>query len=76
MLLPSLVTPQPVNDKLEELCGQLSDEKSKSEKITRERSELKSELENLSQVFFKEVRDFPECFPWFRSAADLVHRHD
>jgi len=75
--LPSLVAPRPVTDELEELRGQLSVEKRKSEKITREKSELESELENLSQALFEEVRDFPERFPWFRSAADLVvHGHD
>jgi hypothetical protein len=67
--LPSLVAPRPVTDELEELRGQLSVEKRKSEKITREKSELESELENLSQALFEEVRDFPERCPWFRSAC-------
>ena len=68
--------PRPVNDELEELCRQLSDKKRKSEKITHKRSELESELKNLSQAIFKEVHNFPERFPWFCSAADLVHGYD
>jgi len=54
--LPSLVTP-PVaaNGELEELREQLLTEKRKSEKITREKSELESELESLSQALFEEV---------------------
>jgi hypothetical protein len=43
------VAPRPVNDELEELHGQLSDEKRKSEKVACEKSKLKSELKNLSQ---------------------------
>ena len=61
--LPSLVVPWPVNDELKELCRQLSDEKHKLEKIAHEKSELESKLKNLSQVLFKEVRDFPIHFP-------------
>jgi len=62
-LLLSLIMPRPVNDKLKELCRQLSDKKRKLEKITCERSELESKLKNLSQAFFKKVHDFPKCFP-------------
>jgi predicted transcriptional regulator len=60
--LPSLVPPRPANDELEELRTQLLDEKHKSEKIAREKKELESELENLSQALFEEVRDFPDLF--------------
>jgi hypothetical protein len=67
--LPSLVaspSPPPVqpapesvaNNDLEELREQLLAEKYKSEKIAREKSELESELENLSQALFEEVRHF------------------
>ena len=49
--------PQPVaNNELEELREQLSAEKRKSEKFAREKSELESEIENLSQALFEEVR--------------------
>ena len=57
--LPSLVAPLPANDELEELRAQLLEEKSKSEKMACEKTELESELENLSQALFEEVRDFP-----------------
>ena len=50
--------PQVANHELEELREQLSVEKRKSEKIMREKSELESELENLSQALFEEVRHF------------------
>jgi hypothetical protein len=73
--LPSLVaspSPPPVqpappsvaNNDLEELREQLLAEKCKSEKITREKSELESELETLSQALFEEVRhsSFPSIF--------------
>jgi hypothetical protein len=73
--LPSLVaspSPPPVqpappsvaNNELEELREQLLAEKGKSEKIAREKSELESELENLSQALFEEVRhfSFPSIF--------------
>ncbi|KAH9957317.1 hypothetical protein BC827DRAFT_1226223 [Russula dissimulans] len=54
--LPSLVTPPTVvNSELEELREQLLIEKGKSEKITREKSELESELESLSQALFEEA---------------------
>jgi hypothetical protein len=43
------VVPRPVNDELEELHGQLSDEKCKSEKVAHENSKLESKLKNLSQ---------------------------
>jgi hypothetical protein len=43
------ITPQPVNDELEELHGQLLDEKCKLEKVVCEKSELESKLKNLSQ---------------------------
>jgi len=43
------IVPRPVNDELEELHGQLSDEKRKSEKVAHEKSKLESELKNLSQ---------------------------
>jgi hypothetical protein len=43
------VAPRLVNDELEELHGQLLDEKHKSEKVTCEKSELESKLKNLSQ---------------------------
>jgi hypothetical protein len=43
------VAPRPVNDELEELHGQLSDEKCKLEKVVHEKSKLESELKNLSQ---------------------------
>ena len=43
------VVPRPVNNELEELHGQLSDEKHKSEKVACEKSELESKLKNLSQ---------------------------
>jgi hypothetical protein len=67
--LPSLVaspSPPPVqsappsvaNNELEELREQFLAEKSKSEKIAREKSELESELETLSQALFEEVRHF------------------
>jgi hypothetical protein len=49
--------PQPAaNNELEELREQLSTEKRKSEKFAREKSELESEIENLSQALFEEVR--------------------
>ena len=75
--LPSLVaspSPPPVqpapppvaNNELEELREQLSAEKCKSEKITREKSELESELETLSQALFEEVRHI-SFFPWYFS---------
>jgi len=65
--LPSLVaspSPPPVqsappsgtNNELEDVRGQLLAEKCKSEKIAREKSELESELETLSQALFEEVR--------------------
>jgi hypothetical protein len=54
--LPPL--PAPANNELEELREQLSIEKRKSEKFAREKSELESEVENLSQALFEEVRDF------------------
>lgn len=73
--LPSLVaspSPPPVpatppsvaNNELEGLREQLLAEKYKSEKIAREKSELESELENLSQALFEEVRhfSFPSIF--------------
>ena len=74
--LPSLVaspSPPPVqqpppppvaNNELEELREQLLAEKCKSEKIAREKSELESELETLSQALFEEVRhfSFPHIF--------------
>jgi hypothetical protein len=56
--LPSLVASRSANDELEELRGQLLEEKRKSEKMVREKTELESELENLSQALFEEVRDF------------------
>src|SRR6266850_4170806 len=59
--LPSLVASRSANDELEELRGQLLEEKRKSEKMVREKTELESELENLSQALFEEVRDFPHC---------------
>ena len=79
--LPSLVaspSPPPVqpappsvaNNELEELREQLSAEKCKSEKITREKSELESELETLSQALFEEVRHF--SFPSIFKDADWV----
>ncbi len=61
LLLP--VVPRPVNDKLKELHGQLLDEKCKLEKAMHEKSELESELKNLSQALFEEVCDFSERFP-------------
>lgn len=70
--LPSLVAPRPANDELEELRTQLLDEKRNSEKITREKKELESELENLSQALFEEVRGFPDLFVRLRS-ANFVH---
>lgn len=73
--LPSLVasSPPPVppapppvaNNELEELREQFLAEKCKSEKIAREKSELESELETLSQALFEEVRHF--SFP-------IIHR--
>ena len=60
--LPSLVATRTANDELEELRGQLLDEKRKSEKFAREKGELEGELENLSQALFEEVRDFPHFF--------------
>jgi hypothetical protein len=55
--LPSLVAPSPtIASELEELRGQLLDEKRKSEKIALEKKELESELESLSQALFEEVR--------------------
>jgi len=73
--LPSLVaspSPPPVqpapppvaNNELEELREQLLAEKSKSEKIAREKCELECELETLSQALFEEVRhfSFPNIF--------------
>jgi hypothetical protein len=67
--LPSLVAspspppaqpapPSVANNELEEVREQLLAEKCKSEKITREKSELESELETLSQALFEEVRHF------------------
>lgn len=67
--LPSLVAspsppptqpapPSAANNELEELREQLLAEKSKSEKIAREKSELESELETLSQALFEEVCPF------------------
>jgi len=54
--LPSLVTPPTVvNSELEELREQLLIEKGKSEKVMREKSELESELESLSQALFEEA---------------------
>ena len=53
-----------VNNELEELREQLSAEKRKSEKIMREKSELESELENLSQALFEEVREFLLYYFW------------
>jgi hypothetical protein len=50
--------PSVANNELEELREQLLAEKCKSEKIVREKSELESELENLSQALFEEVRPF------------------
>lgn len=70
--LPSLVAPRSANDELEELHTQLLDEKRNSEKITREKKELESELENLSQALFEEVRDYPDLFVQLRS-DDFVH---
>ncbi|KAH9960530.1 hypothetical protein BJV74DRAFT_367126 [Russula compacta] len=61
--LPTAPAPPVVNNELEELREQLLVEKRKSEKITREKSQLEAELENLSQALFEEVRDFP--FPPF-----------
>lgn len=58
---PPLMQPAPpsvANNELEELREQLLAEKCKSEKIVREKSELESELENLSQALFEEVRPF------------------
>jgi hypothetical protein len=57
--LPSLIAPPPVaNNELEEVREQLLVEKSKSEKLAREKTDLESELESLSQALFEEVRDF------------------
>jgi hypothetical protein len=51
--------PPPVaNNELEELRERLLAEKCKSEKIAREKSELESEVETLSQALFEEVRLF------------------
>jgi hypothetical protein len=52
------VPPSVANNELEEVREQLLAEKCKSEKITREKSELESELETLSQALFEEVRHF------------------
>ena len=55
--LPSLVAPAAtLASELEELRGQVLDEKRKSEKIALEKKELESELESLSQALFEEVR--------------------
>lgn len=55
--LPSLAASSPsIADELEDLRGQLLDEKRKSEKIAHEKKELESELESLSQALFEEVR--------------------
>ena len=55
--LPSLVAPSPtIASELEEVRGQLLAEKRKSEKVALEKKELESELENLSQALFEEVR--------------------
>jgi hypothetical protein len=43
------IAPWPVNDELKELHGQLSDKKCKLEKVTCEKSKLKSKLKNLSK---------------------------
>jgi hypothetical protein len=59
--LPSLVASRSASDELEELRVQLLEEKRKSEKMVREKTELESELENLSQALFEEVRDFSHC---------------
>jgi hypothetical protein len=57
--LPSLIAPPPVaNNELEGVREQLLVEKSKSEKLAREKTDLESELESLSQALFEEVRDF------------------
>ncbi|KAI9508614.1 hypothetical protein F5148DRAFT_1194747 [Russula earlei] len=54
--LPSLVAPPLANNgELDALREQLLMEKRKSEKITREKSELESELESLSQALFEEA---------------------
>jgi hypothetical protein len=54
--LPSLVASSPtVASELEELRGQLLDEKRKSEKIVLEKKELETELESLSQALFEEA---------------------
>ena len=64
-------TPQPAaNNELEELREQLSVEKRKSEKFAREKSELESEVENLSQALFEEVRDF--LSPSFWKGTDRI----
>lgn len=81
--LPSLVaspSPPPVppvpppvaNNELEELREQLLAEKCKSEKIAREKSELESELETLSQALFEEVRRFSFFPTIFQRDADWV----
>jgi len=62
--LPSLVGPSStMASELEDLRGQLSAEKRKSEKIAHEKKELESELESLSQALFEEVGvSFPSSF--------------
>lgn len=62
---PTAPAPPVVNIELEELREQLLIEKRNSEKITREKSQLEAELENLSQALFEEVRDFPSLFYFF-----------
>lgn len=77
--LPSLVastSPPPVqpappptaNNELEGLREQLLAEKCKSEKIAREKTELESELETLSQALFEEVRHFFFSLVSFKNA--------
>ncbi|KAF8467979.1 hypothetical protein DFH94DRAFT_289926 [Russula ochroleuca] len=55
---PTAAPPLVANNELEELREQLSVEKRKSEKFAREKIELESELENLSQALFEEVGVF------------------
>jgi hypothetical protein len=56
--LPAVPAPPAANNELEELRGQLLVEKRKSEKFAREKTELESEIETLSQALFEEVRHF------------------
>ncbi|KAH9993539.1 hypothetical protein BJV77DRAFT_997403 [Russula vinacea] len=62
--------PQVANHELEELREQLSVEKRKSEKIMREKSELESELENLSQALFEEANKMVKVERIKRASAE------